>query len=53
MPMRVAAMGWIVIIPVVILTALALLMQWYLPAIVLGALSLVLIHRARIHGATR
>ncbi|HEU4889492.1 MAG TPA: hypothetical protein VFV49_16525 [Thermoanaerobaculia bacterium] len=48
MPMRVAPEGWVVIIPVVILTALALLMQWYIAAIVLGALSLFLINRARL-----
>ena len=47
MPMRVAPEGWVVIIPVVILTALALLVQWYIAAIVLGALSLFLINRAR------
>lgn len=48
MPMRVAPEGWVVIIPVVIVTALALLMQWYIAAIVLGALSLFLINRARL-----
>jgi hypothetical protein len=48
MPMRVAPEGWVVIIPAVILTALALLMQWYIAAIVLGALTLFLINRARL-----
>ena len=53
MPMRAALEGWVVVIPVVILTALALLMQWYLAAIVLGALSLFLVNRARLRrGAT-
>ena len=48
MTMRVAPVGWVVILPAVILTALALLMQWYIAAIHLGALSLFLIKRARI-----
>lgn len=48
MALRVAAEGWVVLIPFVILAALALLMQWYVAAIVLGAISLFLINRARL-----
>lgn len=42
MRMRFAPEGWIFIIPVVILTAAALLMQWAVAAIILGALVLFL-----------
>jgi hypothetical protein len=48
MPMRVAPEGWLVVLPFVILAALALLMQWYIAAIVLGAIALFLINRARL-----
>lgn len=41
---RFAPEGWVFIIPVVILTALALLIQWYPAAIVLGLISLFLIN---------
>jgi hypothetical protein len=48
MPMRVAPEGWVLVIPVVILAALALLMQWYIAAMVLGAVALFLLNRARL-----
>ncbi len=48
MPLRIAPEGWVVFIPFVILTALALLMQWYVAAIVLGAISLFFINRSRL-----
>jgi hypothetical protein len=48
MPMRVAPEGWFLVIPVVILAALALLMQWYIAAMVLGAVALFLLNRARL-----
>lgn len=44
MPLRFAPEGWVFIIPFVILAALSLLIQWYLAAIVLGAVSLFLIN---------
>jgi fatty acid desaturase len=48
MPLRFTPEGWVVIIPFVILAALALLIQWYVAAIVLGAITLFLINRARL-----
>lgn len=53
MPMRVAAEGWLLIIPFVILAALALLMQWTIAAIVLGAIALFFINRARLRRGNR
>lgn len=44
MRFRFAPEGWIFIIPVIILAAVALLMQWYVTAIVLGALAAFLIN---------
>ncbi|MFZ2490997.1 MAG: phosphatidylserine decarboxylase family protein [Thermoanaerobaculia bacterium] len=41
---RFAPEGWVVIIPVVILAALALLTQWYIAAIVLSAIALFLLN---------
>lgn len=48
MPLRVAPEGWVVVIPFVILAALALLMQWSIAAMLLGAIALFLINRARL-----
>ena len=39
-----AAEGWIFIIPVIILAALALLLQWYIAAIILGAVAAFLLN---------
>ncbi|MBV8516420.1 MAG: phosphatidylserine decarboxylase family protein [Acidobacteria bacterium] len=44
MRLRFAPEGWIFIIPVIILAALALLTQWYVAAIVLGLLAAFLIN---------
>lgn len=44
--------GWIFIIPVVILTAVALLIQWFAAAIVLGAVAAFLINFFRDPGRT-
>jgi phosphatidylserine decarboxylase len=44
MPLRFAPEGWVFIIPFVILAALSLLIQWYLAAILLGAVALFLIN---------
>ena len=41
---RFAPEGWLFIIPVVILTAAALLIQWYVAAIVFGFLALFLVY---------
>jgi phosphatidylserine decarboxylase len=39
-----AAEGWIFILPVIILAALALLLQWYIAAIILGAVAAFLLN---------
>ena len=52
MPMRFTPEGWVVIIPFVILAALALLIQWYVAAMVLGAVTLFLLKRLRIRRRT-
>lgn len=44
MRLRFAPEGWIFIIPFIILAAVALLVQWYIAAIVLGAIAAFLIH---------
>ncbi|HEV7764829.1 MAG TPA: phosphatidylserine decarboxylase [Thermoanaerobaculia bacterium] len=44
MPLRFAPEGWVFIIPFVILAALSLLIQWYVAAMVLGAIALFLIN---------
>ncbi|HKO56976.1 MAG TPA: phosphatidylserine decarboxylase [Thermoanaerobaculia bacterium] len=41
---RFAPEGWLFVIPVIILAAIALLLQWYAVAIVLGALAAFLLH---------
>jgi hypothetical protein len=48
MPLRLAPAGWVVIIPFVILAALALLLQWYVAAIIFGGITLFLINQARL-----
>jgi hypothetical protein len=48
MPMRFTPEGWLIIIPFVILAALALLIQWYVAAMVLGAITLFLLNRLRL-----
>jgi hypothetical protein len=48
MPMRFTPEGWVVIIPFVILAALALLIQWYVAAMLLGAITLFLLNRLRL-----
>lgn len=47
MPLRFTSMGWVVIIPFVILAALALLIHWYVAAAVFAAIALVLMNRTR------
>ena len=42
-----APKGWLLIIPAVVLAAIALLIQWYIAAIVLSALAVFLIALAR------
>src|SRR5438132_14327271 len=44
---RFAPEGWLFIIPVVILTAAALLIQWYVAAIVFGFLAVFLLNFVR------
>jgi phosphatidylserine decarboxylase len=44
MRLRFAPEGWIFIIPFIILAAVALLVQWYIAAMVLGAVAAFLIH---------
>ena len=44
MAIRYAPEGWIFTIPVVILTAAAILIQWYIAAIILGLLAVFLIN---------
>jgi phosphatidylserine decarboxylase len=44
MRLRFAPEGWIFIIPFIILAAVALLVQWYIAAILLGAVAAFLIH---------
>lgn len=39
-----AAEGWVFLLPVIILAALALLLQWYIAAIILGALAAFLLN---------
>jgi phosphatidylserine decarboxylase len=41
---RFAPEGWLFVIPVILLAAIALLLQWYAVAIVLGALGALLLH---------
>jgi 4-amino-4-deoxy-L-arabinose transferase-like glycosyltransferase len=53
MPMRVAPEGWILVLPFMILAALALLMQWTIAAIVLGAIALFFLNRARLRRRDR
>ena len=53
MPMRVAPEGWVLILPFVILAALSLLMQWYIAAIVFGAITLFFVNRARLRRRDR
>lgn len=47
MAMGVAPKGWWLIVPVVILAAVALLVQWYIAAIVLSAGAVFLFASAR------
>ena len=44
MPLRFAPEGWVFIIPFVILAAAALLIQWYVAAIILGAIAAFLLN---------
>jgi hypothetical protein len=47
MPLRFTSMGWVAIIPFVVLAVLALLIHWYVAAAVFAAIALLLANHAR------